>query len=220
MFTICFIIIFICTIDVFYSINGLKLDTTICPVINNPINKVYYDYAGATVFAKESLKYLADIDYNKKKEDILKFINHTIIVLYNASTIVEYNEDELKKIEKYNKDFNTFEKAFGCYELFNEKYKGIKLFVDLDNDKSNINLIFPSIKDKLFNLENDIFNIVIMILGVPKSLEKEEKIDFLLDNNKFDRIEANIKNAISVTTNIITADDYPLTVTFRGYMNG
>ena len=99
-----------------------------------------------------TLKYLAGIDYNKKKEDILKFINHTIIVLYNASTIVEYNEDELKKIEKYNKDFNTFEKAFGCYELFHEKYKGIKLTVDLDEDKSNVNLIFPSIKDKLFNL--------------------------------------------------------------------
>ena len=99
-----------------------------------------------------TLKYLADIDYNKKKEDILKFINHTIIVLYNSSTIVEYNEDELKKIEKYNEDFNTFEKAFGCYELFHEKYKGIKLSVDLDEDKSNVNLIFPSIKDKLFNL--------------------------------------------------------------------
>ena len=99
-----------------------------------------------------TLKYLADIDYNKKKEDILKFINHTIIVLYNSSTIVEYNEDELKKIEKYNEDFNTFAKAFGCYELFHEKYKGIKLTVDLDEDKSNVNLIFPSIKDKLFNL--------------------------------------------------------------------
>jgi hypothetical protein len=99
-----------------------------------------------------TLKYLSDIDYNKKKDDILKCINHTIIALYNSSTVLEYSEDELKKIEKYNEDFDSFAKAFGCYELFHEKYKSIKLTVDLDDDKSNINLIFPSIKDKLFNL--------------------------------------------------------------------
>ena len=99
-----------------------------------------------------TLKYLSDVDYNKKKDDILKCINHTIITLHNSSTVLEYNEDELKKIEKYNGEFDTFSKAFGCYELFHEKYKGIKLTVDLDNDRSNINLLFPSIKDKLFNL--------------------------------------------------------------------
>ena len=36
--------------------------------------------------------------------------------------------------------------------MFREKYKSIKLTIDLDDDKSNVNLIFPSIKDKLFNL--------------------------------------------------------------------
>lgn len=99
-----------------------------------------------------TLKYLSDIDYNKKIDEILKCINHTIITLYNTSTVLEYSEDELKKIEKYNKDFDTYLKSFGCYELFREKYKGIKLTIDLNEDRSNINLIFPAIKDKLFNL--------------------------------------------------------------------
>ena len=99
-----------------------------------------------------TLKYLSDIDYNKKREDILKCINHTIITLYNSSTVSEYTEDEQKKIEKYNEEFDSFAKAFGCYELFHEKYKGIKLSVDLGDDKSNVNLIFTNIKDKLFNL--------------------------------------------------------------------
>lgn len=107
---------------------------------------------GNIKFGYITLKYLSDVDYNKNKDDILKCINHTIITLYNASTVLEYTEDEIKKIDKYNEDFDSFSKAFGCYELFHEKYKGIKLTVDLDNDRSNVNLIFPSIKEKLFNL--------------------------------------------------------------------
>lgn len=30
--------------DYYRSRNGLKIDTTMCPIINNPVNKVYYDY--------------------------------------------------------------------------------------------------------------------------------------------------------------------------------
>ena len=51
------------------------------------------------------------------------------------------------------------------------------------------------LKEILTNLDEDIFDKVILLFGVPKSLEKEEKIDFLLENNKYDRIEANIKYA-------------------------
>lgn len=119
---------------------------------NDDVDNNYGVNFGNIKLGYVTLKYLSDIDYNKKIEDILKCINHTIITLHNASTVLEYTEEELKKIEKYNEDFDTFSKAFGCYELFREKYKGIKLTVDLDDDRSNINLIFPSIKDKLFNL--------------------------------------------------------------------
>ena len=30
--------------DIFSSRNGLRLDTTLCPIISDPINKNYYDY--------------------------------------------------------------------------------------------------------------------------------------------------------------------------------
>ena len=51
------------------------------------------------------------------------------------------------------------------------------------------------LKEILTNLDEDIFDKVILLFGVPKSLEKEEKIDFMLETNRFDRIEANIKYA-------------------------
>ena len=133
-----------CSYTIQKQLDGLKY--------NDDVDDNYGIDFGNIKLGYITLKYLSDIDYKDKKDDILKSIHHTIISLYNSSTVLEYTEDELKKIEKYNEDFDSFEKAFGCYELFREKYKGIKLTIDLDNDRSNINLIFPSIKDKLFNL--------------------------------------------------------------------
>lgn len=133
-----------CSSTIQKQLDGLKF--------NDYIDDNYGINFGDIKFGYITLKYLSDVDYNKKKDEILKCINHTIISLYNSSTVLEYTEDELKKIEKYNEEFDSFAKAFGCYELFHEKYKGIKLTVDLDDDRSNINLIFTSIKDKLFNL--------------------------------------------------------------------
>ncbi len=144
-----------------------------------------------------TLKYLSDIDYNKKKDDILKCINHTIIALYNSSTALEYSEDELKKIEKYNEEFNTFAKAFGCYELFCEKYKSIKLTVDLDNDKSNINLIFPSIREKLFNLVicNNIKQVIINYDSDVSRLQiKDVDLSKCYHLEGIDIVECDIKN--------------------------
>lgn len=133
-----------CSSTIQKQLGGLKY--------NDDVDNSYGVDFGNIKLGYITLKYLSDIDYDKKKDDILKCINHTIITLHNASTVVEYNEDELKRIEKYNEDFDAFSKAFGCYELFHEKYKGIKLTVDLDDERGNINLVFPSIKDKLFNL--------------------------------------------------------------------
>ena len=97
-------------------------------------------------------KYARDINYRKQWEDIIKCINHTIVTLSNATLYNELDDNELKEVDKMNKEFNDFATAFGCYEMFEEKYKSIKLTVDLSNDKSIIDMIFPSIKEKLFNI--------------------------------------------------------------------
>lgn len=97
-------------------------------------------------------KYAKEINYRNKWEDLMKCINHTIIVLNNASKYNDFDKDEAEKIEKMNVAFSDYAKSFGCYEMFTEKYKSIKLTVDLDNDKSVIDMIFPSIKDKLFDI--------------------------------------------------------------------
>lgn len=97
-------------------------------------------------------KYAQDINYRNKWEDLLKCINHTIVTLSNATKYNDFDDKENSKIDELNKNFNDFSTAFGCYEMFNTKYKSIKLTVDLCNDKSIIDITFPSIKEKLFNI--------------------------------------------------------------------
>ncbi|WP_295619977.1 hypothetical protein [uncultured Methanobrevibacter sp.] len=49
--------------------------------------------------------------------------------------------------------------------------------------------------EKLNALEDDVFNFIIFQLGVPKRLEKEDQIDFIINNNRPDRIDNAIINA-------------------------
>ena len=51
------------------------------------------------------------------------------------------------------------------------------------------------LKDTLSNLDDDTFDVVASLFGVPKSLEKEEKIDFMIENHKSSSIERNIQHA-------------------------
>lgn len=110
-----------------------------------------------------TFKYAQEINYRNKWEELLKCINHTLITLYNCSNVVEFDDKESAQIEKYNKEFNDYAQSFGCYELFHQKYKSIKLTADLNTDISMIDIVFPSIKDVLFNIviRNNITNATI-----------------------------------------------------------
>lgn len=99
-----------------------------------------------------TFKYAEGIDYRNKWEGILKSLNHTITTLYNSTKYPELTEEQVKKIDKYNEEYDEYEKAFRCYELFTERYKSIKITSDLNDDKSVIDVIFPSIKEKLFDI--------------------------------------------------------------------
>lgn len=96
--------------------------------------------------------YAREINFRNKWEELLKCLNHTIITLYNSSSLYDFTEDEIKRIEELDDKYKKISKSFSCYELFKEKYKGIKLTKDLNNDGMEMDIIFPSIKDKLFDI--------------------------------------------------------------------
>lgn len=97
-------------------------------------------------------KYAENIDYRNKWEGILKSLNHTISTLYNSTKYNELTDEQVKKIDDWNEQYDEYEKSFRCFELFKERFKSIKITVDLNDDKSVIDVIFPSIKEKLFDI--------------------------------------------------------------------
>lgn len=99
-----------------------------------------------------TFKYSEEIDYKSKCEGILKSLNHTLKVLYDSSIFNEFTDENKKKIDEINKEYEEYEKSFRCYELFKEQFSGIKITSDLNDDKSIIDIIFPSIKEKLFDI--------------------------------------------------------------------
>ena len=99
-----------------------------------------------------TFKYASEIDYRKKWEELLKCINHTIITLYNSSISYVLTDEEMKKIEELDDTYKSISSSFSCYELFKEKYKKIKLTKDLNSDSMDIDIIFPAIRDKLFDI--------------------------------------------------------------------
>ena len=105
-----------------------------------------------------TFKYAQEINYKNKWEEILKCINHTIITLYNTSVSYDFTDEEVKKIDELDKTYKEMSAAFSCYESFKEKYKNIKLTKDLNTDSMDIDIVFPAIKDKLFDIviKNDV----------------------------------------------------------------
>ena len=96
--------------------------------------------------------YAREINYRNKWEELLKCLNHTIITLYNTCSSYDFTEEESKKIEELDDNYKKVSESFRCYESFKEKYKGIKLTKDLNNDGMEMDIIFPAIKDKLFDI--------------------------------------------------------------------
>jgi hypothetical protein len=148
--------------DVFYSINGLKLDTTICPVINNPINKVYYDYenfseynnlldadelytnyqdsistllASDSVVDKNNFKYYdADDKYYRKRNNIIRLSNNIGEYYLNKIDTILY----LCKLEDNNVDINNI-----TLSMIDTIYLGDDFVLFVTNRDNVIKFVLP-----------------------------------------------------------------------------
>lgn len=99
-----------------------------------------------------TFKYAQDINYKNKSEELIKCLNHIIITIYNVCSHTDLTDNERTKLDSINKKYKESLSVFSCYDLFKEKYKKIKLTSDLNTDVAVINVVFPAIKNKLFDI--------------------------------------------------------------------
>ena len=143
----------------FTDIKPVDLESCIDTIKKRMDNLKYTDYEDIYGIDFSSIKlgyvtftYAREINYRNKWEELLKCLNHTIITLYNTCSSYDFTEAEAKKIEELDDNYKKTAEAFGCYEIFKEKYKSIKLTKDLNSDNIEMDVIFPAIKDKLFDI--------------------------------------------------------------------
>ena len=143
----------------FTDIKPIDLESCIDTIKKRMDSLKYTDYEDIYGIDFSSIKlgyvtftYAREINYRNKWEELLKCLNHTIITLYNTCSSYDFTEAEAKKIEELDDNYKKTAEAFGCYEIFKEKYKSIKLTKDLNSDNIEMDVIFPAIKDKLFDI--------------------------------------------------------------------
>lgn len=148
--------------NIYHSRNGLKLDTTVCPIINNPINKVYYDFekfseynnlldaeelhtnyedsistllASDSVVDKNNFKYYdADAKYYRKRNNIIRLSNNIGEEYLNKIDTILY----LCKLEDNSIDINNI-----TLSMIDTIYLGDDFVLFVTNRDNVIKFILP-----------------------------------------------------------------------------
>ncbi len=162
--------------DVFVSRNGLKLDTTLCPIISDPINRDYYDYKEFTEYA--SLLNLSDMD--TKYED-------TINTLLASDNIVDKNNFKCYDADAkyYRKRNNVIRLSNNIGEEYLNRIDTILYLCKLEDSSIDINNITLSMIDTIYLGDDYVLfvtnrdNILKFVLPYDERANKE--IDMLLE---------------------------------------
>ena len=161
--------------DVFISRNGLKIDTTICPIIGNPINKDYYDYEEFM-----SYKYLINLkDMDTKYED-------SISTLLASDAVVDKNNFKTYDVDAkyYRKRNNVIRLSNNIGEEYLNKIDTILYLCKLEDSSIDINNITLSMIDTIYLGDDYVLfvtnrdNVLKFVLPYDERAHKE--IDMLL----------------------------------------
>lgn len=117
------------------------------------INDKYYaiDFTTA-VNGFISFKYLGGSDYQKKYSTILLMIEHFIISVYDVLVNPRYTKEDLKKLDEVLAKHRDVVQAYKNYEIFKKQFPNISLMVDLNTTKSIVEMYYPKIRERIFDL--------------------------------------------------------------------
>lgn len=97
-------------------------------------------------------RYLGGKDYEKKYSTILSMTEHFITSLYETLVNPQYNEIDLKVLNKILEKHKTVIESYRTYSAFKEKFPNIHLMIDLQTYDQIIEMYYPKIREKIFDL--------------------------------------------------------------------
>lgn len=97
-------------------------------------------------------RYLGGKDYEKKYSTILSMTEHFITSLYETLVNPQYNEMDLKVLDKILEKHKTVIESYRTYSSFKEKFPNIHLMIDLQTYDQIVEMYYPKIREKIFDL--------------------------------------------------------------------
>ncbi len=97
-------------------------------------------------------KYLGGKGYEKKYIDILSNIEYFIVSVYEVLSNPIYSKEDLKKLDDFLVKYKTMIQAYKSYDAFKKEFPKISLMIDLKTHSQNINMYYPKIRERVFDL--------------------------------------------------------------------
>lgn len=97
-------------------------------------------------------RYLGGKNYEKKYLDILQLTEHFILSLYDSLTNPQFTERDVKELNSILEKHKGVIQGSKSYTLFQKHYPKIKLMIDLNTSKSIVDMYYPHVKEKVFEL--------------------------------------------------------------------
>lgn len=162
--------------EIYTSRNGLKIDSTVCPIINNPINKMYYDYEE---FLNNSNLINKDNFYTNYEDNISTLLASSNIVDKNN---FKYYDAEDKYYRKRNNVIklsnNIGEEYLNRIDTILYLCKQIDESIDIDNiSLSTIDTIYLGDDYCLFVYNNSVTKYVL-----PYDNRANKEIDLIIES--------------------------------------
>lgn len=97
-------------------------------------------------------RYLGGKDYEKKYSTILSMTEHFITSLYETLVNPNYTEDDLKLLDSVLEKHRHVIESYKTYKAFKEKFPDIHLMIDLKTEDQIVEMFYPRIREKIFEL--------------------------------------------------------------------
>jgi hypothetical protein len=97
-------------------------------------------------------RYLGGKDYQLKYDTIMKMVNHFIVSLYDTLTNPIYTKEDKEKLQEILKKHEEVVKSYKSYSNFKKYFPNIKLLIDLRTADQLVEMFYPKIREKIFDL--------------------------------------------------------------------